>query len=243
MGEEVTGDRPLPFTVHAEGYTDVARVDLLRDGEVVHSTDPGHAVPDGHLSVPLRVEWGGASETTVWDGRLSVRGGEVVQSPFWSPAVTHADPSEITWASTTYSFGEPYGSQRDGVELTVVGPPEAVVELHLADTSYDVTLAELRDAGSCAFPVPHGHLRLQPGIGALTGLGTSTVDLSWTDEAPPGDRTAFYYARVFLVDGEMAWSSPIWVTPRRIVDSGAPSPHREKGAPAEPGPPRPSEPL
>jgi hypothetical protein len=64
--------------------------------------------------------------------------------------------------------------------------------------------------------VPYGHLRLQPGIGGLTGLGVRSVDLSWTDPEPPVERTAFYYARVFLVDGEMAWSSPIWVTPESL---------------------------
>jgi hypothetical protein len=30
------------------------------------------------------------------------------------------------------------------------------------------------------------------------------------DEHSPGP--SFYYARVFQVDGELAWSSPIWVS-------------------------------
>jgi hypothetical protein len=213
MGEEVTHQGARPFTVHAEGYTDIARVDLLRDGRVVHATGPSHEVPAGQLLVPLRLEWGGADETTSWDGRLTVVGGEVVQTPFWSPDVTSVSPSEVSWVCTTYSFGEPYGSQRGGVELTVVGPPEATVSVRLEDVSYDVTLADLHRQPVHAVDVPRGHLRLQPGIGGLTSLGTRSLDLGWTDPNPPLDRTAFYYARVFLVDGEMAWSSPIWVTP------------------------------
>jgi hypothetical protein len=213
LGEEVTLDGPRTFTVHAEGYTDVARVDLLRDGEVVHATAPGHPVPDGHLSVPLRLEWGGADETTNWDGRLAVAGGEVVQTPFWSPDVISASTSEVAWVCTTYSFGEPYGSQRGGVELTVLGPPDATVSVRVDGAALDVRLADLARQPVHEVPVPRGHLRLQPGIGGLSGLGTSSLDLTWTDPAPPDDRTAFYYARVFLVDGEMAWSSPIWVTP------------------------------
>ena len=213
LGEEVTMDGPRTFSIHAEGYTDVARVDLLRDGEVVLVTEPGHPVPAGHLSVPLRVEWGGADETTNWDGRVTVAGGEIVQTPFWSPDITSASTSEVGWACTTYSFGEPYGSQRGGVELTVVGPPEATVTVHLGGASLDVTIADLDRQPVHEVAVLGGHLRLQPGIGGLTGLGTRSLDLTWTDPAPPLDRTAFYYARVFLVDGEMAWSSPIWVTP------------------------------
>ncbi|CAA9362867.1 MAG: hypothetical protein AVDCRST_MAG36-2785 [uncultured Nocardioidaceae bacterium] len=217
MGEEVELDGPRTFTVHAEGYTEVARVDLLRDGDVVHSTGPGHPTPDGHLSLPLRLEWGGADETTRWDGRLTARdGAEVVQTPFWSPDVVEASPTEVAWASTTYSFGEPYGCQRGGVELTVVGPPEATLSVQVAGVEHDVTLAELRDGPVHAVPVPQGHLRLQPGTGGLIGLGTRALDLSWTDPAPPEDRTAFYYARVFLVDGEAAWSSPIWVSPATV---------------------------
>jgi hypothetical protein len=213
MGEEVTLDGPRTFDVHAEGYAEVARVDLLRDGELVHTTEPGHPLPPGQLSVAVRLEWGGADETTKWDGRLSVHGGEIVQTPFWSPDITDAGPAEVAWVNTTYSFGETYGSQRGGVELTVVGPPEAVVSVRLADASYDVTLGDLERRPVHDVPVPRGHFRLQPGVGGLTGLGTTTLDLRWTDPTPPRTRTAFYYARVFLVDGEMAWSSPIWVTP------------------------------
>lgn len=53
-------------------------------------------------------------------------------------------------------------------------------------------------------------LRLQPGAGGLRSLGTETHSLSWTD---PVGGPAWYYVRVFLVDGEMAWSSPVWVDP------------------------------
>jgi len=52
--------------------------------------------------------------------------------------------------------------------------------------------------------------RIQPGVGALTGLGSRAVDVEVTDAA---EGPAFYYVRSYLLDGEMAWSSPIWVSP------------------------------
>ena len=55
-----------------------------------------------------------------------------------------------------------------------------------------------------------GELALQPAVGALLGLGVREVDVEFRDESPAA---AFYYARVFQVDGEAAWSSPIWVRP------------------------------
>ena len=55
-----------------------------------------------------------------------------------------------------------------------------------------------------------GVLALQPAVGALLGLGTRELDVSFPDdEILTG--TCFYYARAFQVDGELAWSSPLWV--------------------------------
>lgn len=214
MGEAVVLDGPVELTVHAEGYTDLARVDVLRDGRVVHATEPGHDVPDGEVSVPVRVEWGGSDRTTSWDGTLEVSGGRVVRTPFWSPEVVEVGDTSVRWACTTASFGEPYGSQRGGIEVTVVGPPGAEVAVRVGDRSTDVTLGELlaRDVHEVPGNGP-GHLRLQAGIGGLSSLGTTSLDLAWTDPEPPTEGSAFYYARVFQVDGEMAWSSPIWVDP------------------------------
>ena len=213
MGEAVTADGPVALTVHAEGYTDLARVDVLRDGVVVHAVD-GHDVREGEVAVPVRVEWGGSDRTTTWDGALEVRGGRVVRTPFWSPEVVEVGETSVRWACTTASFGEPYGSQRGGVEVTVVGAPDSVVAVGVGDRRLEVTLADL--LATPVHEVPGdgpGHLRLQPGIGGLSSLGSTSLDLTWSDPAPPADVPAFYYARAFQVDGEMAWSSPIWVDP------------------------------
>ena len=57
-----------------------------------------------------------------------------------------------------------------------------------------------------------GLLAMQPAVGALLGLGTRELDVSFhDDEVLTGSR--FYYARAFQVDGELAWSSPLWVRP------------------------------
>ena len=56
-----------------------------------------------------------------------------------------------------------------------------------------------------------GELVLQPAVGALLGLGARELDLDFDDDG--SSAPAFYYARIIQVDGEMAWSSPIWVDP------------------------------
>ena len=49
--------------------------------------------------------------------------------------------------------------------------------------------------------------------------GVETCEFTWTDTSASSD--CFYYIRVTQADGEMAWSSPIWVSPSmRIQDIG-----------------------
>jgi hypothetical protein len=208
MGEEAPPGAERSFRVHAEGYTDLARVDVLRDGQVVHAVEPDLGLPAGWVRVPLRVEWGAADGTTVWDGALDLAGGaRVLRTPFWSPEVVAVSDTSVAWRATTRSFGEPYGSQRGGVELTLVGPADATARVTVGPRRARLTLGGLLDRRGHEVPGGPGRLRLQPGTGGLTSLGTQVLDVAWTDPAP-GD--GFYYARVVQVDGEMAWSSPIW---------------------------------
>ena len=43
--------------------------------------------------------------------------------------------------------------------------------------------------------------------------GTAQVDFTYAD-ADPSKGTHFYYARILQKNGQVAWSSPIWVTYR-----------------------------
>ncbi len=210
MGEEVATDAPRELTIHVEGYTEVARVEVVRNGELVHTLSPEMALPPGWVRVPLRLEWGQSHHTTVWDGVLEIEGGEIVPTPFWSPAIIEVGLHRLAWANTTKSFGELYGAQRGDIELTVIGPPTASVVVRLAGRTGTVTLAELLARPVQEIPGEHGRFRLQTGVGGLTGMGTRAIDLTYTDDFTG---PAFYYVRAYLVDGEMAWSSPIWVRP------------------------------
>lgn len=217
IGDDVVTDGPRQFSVHAEGYTDLARVDIVRNGEVAFAARPDLDLPDGWVEVPLRLEWGESPQTTVWDGELRMTGGRILHTPFWSPELTAVTDTAAAWANTTRSFGEPYGAQRGGVELTVLGPPDAVVRLTMPGRRLEVKLAELLAEPVHEVPGTTGRCRLQPGIGGLCSLGGTTTDFTWTDHS---STPAFYYVRVFQVDGEMAWSSPIWITSTREDQDG-----------------------
>ncbi len=208
MGGEIVLQGPVELTASVHGYGELARIDVVRNGVVVHSELPDLDLPDGWLSVPLRVEWGRSDVTTDWGGLLSLEGGAVVQTPYWSTDITAVDAASVSWSSTTKSFGHPYGSQRGGIEVTLIGPPDAKVDVAVG---HGALRAELGELSRTVVEVPlsgPGQLRLQPGAGGLSGMGTSEHAFSWTD---PVGQPAFYYVRVHQTDGEMAWSSPIWV--------------------------------
>lgn len=208
MGGETTVDGPIELRAYARGYRELARVDVVRDGEVVHAITPDLRLPAGWSAVPLRLEWGQGNGTVDWSGTLGIEGGSIVQTPFWSTEVCEATERRIAWSAVTKSFGEPYGAQRGGIELTLVGPDDAVVLVSTAHGHLTTELGALRGA-VVDMPVDApGRFRLQPGIGGLSGLGTNQVSLKWTDNPA---RACWYYVRVYLTDGEMAWSSPIWV--------------------------------
>lgn len=228
MGEEVEWSGPRPLRVHARGYTDIARVEIVRDGAVIHAVGGGLEASDADLlRVDLRVEWGRCAHSRSWDGRLEVRGGRLLEPPFVGPEVTRHSGTQVQWEHRTHSFGEPYGAQRGGVEVSVVGPPEAIVHVDVPPWDAQFTLAELRDrlaTGSVPINTPDGRvtgrvvveeaptelgaLELIPATGALTSCGSASLDVEFVDDH---DAPSFYYARVIQVDGEMAWSSPMWV--------------------------------
>ncbi|WP_162794744.1 DUF3604 domain-containing protein [Nonomuraea lactucae] len=210
MGGETEATGPVELSVYVRGYGELARVDVVRDGEVVHSVLPDLGLPGDWIAVPVRVEWGLSSVTTDWSGTLTIDGGEVLRTPYWSPEIIEVDRDRITWQASTKSFGEPYGAQRGGVEVTLLGPAGATVTVKTSQGGHTTTLGTLR-AGAVEVPVTDGNdgrMRLQHGVGGLTSLGGHEHRLHWTDEtAAPG----WYYVRAFQTDGEMAWSSPIWV--------------------------------
>ena len=218
MGSDVAWPGPRPLKVHAFGYAELARVDILRDGEIVHVVRGEPDLLPGHGRVDVRVEWGKADTTTRWDGRLTVHGGRLVLPAYVGPEVTEMDDSTVAWQHVTHSFGEPYGSQRGGVEVSVCGPGEAQLTIECAGRTVRIGLAELASRLAEGPFVPDGNgpgeLALQPCVGALLGLGMRELDVDFTDFR---DDAAFYYARVFQVDGEMAWSSPIWVRSPEIA--------------------------
>ncbi|MBA2576025.1 MAG: hypothetical protein H0V05_05190, partial [Euzebyaceae bacterium] len=72
---------------------------------VVVVVAPELDLPQGWISVPVRVEWGRNAAATHWSGTLRVERGEVLRTEFWAPEVCGIGPAEVRWTAATQSFG------------------------------------------------------------------------------------------------------------------------------------------
>lgn len=212
MGSETGPTDEVKIDVHARGYTDVARVDIVRDGETVKTFQPEIDLPNDWISVPLRIEWTNLAVPTIdWSGGLRLYGdAKVVLTPYWSPEIVEVGEDFVRWSAHTRNFSSQYGAQRGGVEMTVIGRPDAILAIDLVPGGSKVELGSiLSDRGVTILDDGKMRLVVQPGTGGLQSMKTTDFSTTW-QEAITEDHA--YYVRLFLVDGEMAWSSPVWVT-------------------------------
>jgi Protein of unknown function (DUF3604) len=211
MGTDAGRAGSASIAGYARGYAEIARVDLVRNGSPAHTWAAPLPLAPGQLAAPLRVEWSpGSRPFADWSGRLDVKGGEILQTEYWSPEIVAVSSTGLNWVASTRNFHSQYGAQRGGVELTVLGPAGAGVEVRTESLGGSASLGELVAGRVVLASGPAGELALQPGTGGLVGLGTKELTVSLTEEVT---EPSWYYLRCTLVDGEMAWSSPVWVSP------------------------------
>src|SRR5262249_10606072 len=78
MGGEAELAGPVELEAYAQGYGQLARIDIVRNGQLAHSVLPDLELPRGWIAVPLRVEWGQSPVTTDWGGSIRIDSGEVL---------------------------------------------------------------------------------------------------------------------------------------------------------------------
>jgi hypothetical protein len=212
MGGDAGASDSASITGYARGYREIARIDLVRNGELARSWSRELTLAPGFIAVPLRVEWAAGSQpASDWSGRLLVRGGEILDTEFWSPEVVDVEHNRVEWVARTRNFHSQYGAQRGGVELTVLGRPEAELQVTTPSLCGRASLGELLAVRRLELGASEaGVLGLQLGTGGLVSLGTDEMRVSFEEAVT---EPSWYYLRVTLVDGEMAWSSPVWVHP------------------------------
>lgn len=203
MGETVAVDGSPVIEASVRGTAPVQRLDLFRGSELL--TTETFAEGDDRLELTFSGAKGrGRDKVVDWRGGMTVdRGeiGDVSEFGFDHPrqGVTDRTDAWLRWnAATTGGY--------QGLRVEVDAPDTANVGIRTQSLSHSVTLGDLDedrvDAGGL-----DAALTLRK-----TGIATDPdVDVTFTDDEPPAG-THPYYVRVQQVDGNMAWSSPVFVS-------------------------------
>ncbi len=196
MGEAgpVTPDASLH--IRADAGSDIARVQVIRRGKVAHQwtgTDPERVL--------LTVRWGRQEMRR----RLRV----VVEDGLVEKALPLFLESEDRLALSPEGVlsvqTRTYGNDEDGAVATVRRTADSVVHVQLGRKQQQFALADLA-AGPVRFHL--GGVPMEISLDPAP-LGGRRFDASWAPgDWAPGD---WVYVRLVRADGQVAWSSPIWI--------------------------------
>jgi hypothetical protein len=159
----------------------------------------------------IRLEWSGArvkgrGRHADWTGGATIDGGRIVSATpiaFDHPrqGVSAWDERSVHWNSTT-------SGDHDAVEIEIEGAETAVFDVDTPLAAFRFAAASLA-AGPIVRECGGVDLRFVARL-ASPRPGPRSVRVDWTDPSPSGGRNA-YWLRITQADGEMAWSSPIYV--------------------------------
>jgi hypothetical protein len=226
MGEECECAAPPELHVKAHGAAELAELVVFRDGKVVTSLGRSAARKDRTIEATLRLDLLGIAKAgDDWNLSLTAPSCELAKNG-GSKALhrRHPNPPYPGWRpdGASAAFTWPSTFEPDEVDheywLDLRGPVDTRLTIEWGDQKHEIALSELI-ARPLDGSTPRGPFRItatEPTDAAIDlahGLGARDVDHAFTDrDAGPGYH--WYYARAIDVDGEMAWSSPIFVTRR-----------------------------
>jgi hypothetical protein len=234
MGQELPYARQRELAVAVTGWDQVDRVEVLKNNRVLHRDFPMDRRPaaDGWgQPVLVRFEYGWGPWPALhmdrvcdWDIGLAIDGGvlEAVQPCFGSAPLDEDRRDRIAERSERRLRVQSFTARRDQFEdnstkavvLKVRGGPETRITVSLespARVSLSQTFQQLAESGEMLFTgdFPKESAMLHRLVFHDHYHTSFTVS-----DADEGDGVTWYYVRAVQANGQMAWSSPIWVERR-----------------------------
>ena len=210
MGADFTTSEKPIVKVQVHGTSPLDTIELRRGLDTVHTLS---LMPDPDPDEPwrIRLAWRGArnrdrSRALDWTGSARLSGGSIVAAENYaidSPldGVFFQDHERVSWRSHTCG-------DWDGVTLDLDGDADTQLRFMSPTMTFDVTLGDLR-SGALTNVGPF--LEQQVVVRRLSHkVGPSEASFVWTDENPATGMNP-YWIWVTQSDGELAWSSPIYV--------------------------------
>ena len=230
MGQVLPATNDRTVAVGVRGWDEIESVELIRNGLVVHRHFPEQmsgGVSSGRWKCRIEYGWGpwtalGMARTADWQMSLGVRAGTILAAmpcfqsgPFDEDRrnrILKQDGSVCAWQSYTGREGSFAETPTNAVVVEMEGDEQTVVELELEKPvrmAWSMKVAELADESRIEFvgPFPSESLLVH----RLVPERLYTAEFEITDRGSGERDEDYYYVRVRQVNGQMAWSSPIWV--------------------------------
>ena len=208
---QTNGRQPRRIAVKVDGWDCLDKVEIIKNGKVVKRWyDFDFASIKNAKRFKVNVKWGyNTSGKKEWNFSVNVHNGSIIgyQPCFTVPGfnkVSNVGLQQFDVSSKTTST-----LQIQKVGMDIEGTLDTAVTIrHDGKDVLSGTIGELLSENKSVYP-----------FGAYAGafyLSRAVAEphfhvaLNWDDAASQGPRD-YYYIRVFQKNGQMAWSSPIWV--------------------------------
>ena len=232
MGASLAPVADRQIDVRVEGQDPIAMVELVRNGRVVERHFPeDHAAEPvrlpGRVKCRLQYGWGPWAALNLgrvcdWDMVLRLEGGTFLKAlPCFQSApydeqrrdrLQFVSPTEIHLVSQTTREDCYAEDPTKSLVLELEGEPESVLSVHLKKPSSQTIRSKLRDLVDDNIVEFTGVFTSESLIvQRLIGPSEYAATIRWTDRQPITPTPDWYYVRVRQHNGQMAWSSPIWV--------------------------------
>lgn len=232
MGSELAFTSDRQVDVRVVGQDAIATVELVRNGRVIQRHFPaddfdGSTVLPGRAKCRIQYGWGpwaalGLGRICDWDLTIALAGGRILRAlPCFQSApfdeqrrdrLIFASETEVQLQSATTRV-ECYGEDpTKSVVLEAEGGPDSLLSVQLRAPIEQTVTARLSDLLADNLVTFTGIFTSESFIlGQLVSPTEYSATIRWEDRRDESDGEDFYYVRVTQANGQMAWSSPIWV--------------------------------
>ncbi len=231
MGRELPYTRQRQLSVSVGGWDQVDRVEVLKNNRVIHRDYPmDRSTSARSWAAPALVRfeygWGpwpalGITRTCDWSFEIALEGGviEAVHPCFTSGPLEEERRDRIVEQTEHAVRVRSFTALRQQIEdrsqkaiaLRLRGGPDSLLSVTIDAPSkkkVQLRLSELAESSEAVFTGEFPRESAMLNRLVFEDHFKTSFDIS--DEAD-GSRTDWYYVRVVQANGQMAWSSPIWV--------------------------------
>jgi len=231
MGQELGPAAERRIEVAVDGWDQLDRVEVVKNGRVIHrdfpmDREPGRARWDEPVVLRFEYGWGpwpalGWNRTADWEIDIRVEGGTIeAYQPCFCPGpldegrrdrFTETTKKRLRLTSFTSLKQQVEDFSQKAVVLKIKGDAETKITVALTQptrTSLTKTLGELAESNEMLFTAPFPMESAM--LHRLVFADNHRTRFSFTDRGDSA-RDDWYYARVTQANEQLAWSSPIWV--------------------------------